>query len=227
MASEEVCDCLGDGLGTLDVQQVPDPVDGSLLDVGDRVAEELGDVDPQRRGVAAKHGQHRLANGRRVLGAEGPLGERGQLDAEDRVGILDRLGNGSGDALIEQLPAPRPLEAAHGTEEHGEGALVIPTGVGLEHRGRRSEKRLTAGHREEGQLEQHERGDSFGFVERQLGGDGRAAGVADDMSPGDPQVIEQRGGVGGVVGHTHRAGGVRAAHPPPLVVADQLVALGE
>ena len=104
---------------------------------------------------------------------------------------------------------------------------MVATGVGLEHRGRRGEKRLTAGHREQGQLEQRERGDSFGFVEGQLGGDGRAAGVAHHMSPGDSQVIEQRSGVGGVVGHAHRAGGVRAAHPPALVVADQLVALGE
>ena len=74
MPSEEVGDCLGDGRGTLDVQEVPDAVDRALLDVGDRVAEELGDVYPQRRGVAAEHGEHRLADGRRVVGVESPLG---------------------------------------------------------------------------------------------------------------------------------------------------------
>ena len=70
---------------------MPDAVDRSLLDVGDRVAEEFGDLDPQRRGVAAEHGQHRLANGRSLLGTEPPLGEGGQLDAEERVGILEFL----------------------------------------------------------------------------------------------------------------------------------------
>ena len=58
---------MGDGLGLLDVQEVPDPVDGAFFDVRDRGAEELGDLYSQWRSVAAQHGQHRLANGRRVL----------------------------------------------------------------------------------------------------------------------------------------------------------------
>ena len=91
---------------------------------------------------------------------------------------------------------------------------MISPGVRLEHRGRRSEKGVAAGHREQRQFEQHERCDSVGLVERQLGGDCCAAGVADDVSAGDSQVVEQCGGVGGVVGHAHRAGvWVLPTHP--------------
>ena len=104
---------------------------------------------------------------------------------------------------------------------------MVAAGVGLEHGRRRLEERLAAGHREQRQLEQRQRGDAVGLVEGELGGDGGAAGVADDVGAGDTEVVEQRGGVGGVVGHADRRRRVGAAHPAPLVVADQLVALVE
>jgi hypothetical protein len=65
-----------------------------------------------------------------------------------------------------------------------------------------------AGHGEQRQLEQHEGGDSVGLIEGQLSGDGGAAGVAGDVSPGDAQMIEQGGGVGSVVGNADRLGRV-------------------
>ena len=124
-----------------------DSVDGVLLDVRNRGAEELGDLYPERPSVPAQHGQHRLANGPQVVGAERPLGEPRELHTEERVRVLDRLRHRSGDAFVEQRPARLPLEPAHGAEERGEGAFVLSSGVGLEHRRRRGEERFAAGNR--------------------------------------------------------------------------------
>ena len=89
------------------------------------------------------------------------------------------------------------------------------------------EEGLAAGHREQRRLQQDQRVHRLGMVEGQLGGDRRAAGVAGDVGAPHTEVVEQRRGVGGVVGDAHRRRGVRAADPTPLVVADQLVAVGQ
>ena len=83
------------------------------------------------------------------------------------------------------------------------------------------------GHREQRQLQQDQRVHGLGMVERQLGGDRGAARVAGDVGARHAEVVEERGGVGGVVGDAHRGWGVGAADPTPLVVADQLVAVGQ
>jgi hypothetical protein len=64
-------------------------------------------------------------------------------------------------------------------------------------------------------------------VEGQLGSDRRAGGVADDVRAPHSEVLEQRRGVGGVLCDAHRRWRVRAADPTPLVVTDQLVAVGQ
>ena len=69
--------------------------------------------------------------------------------------------------------------------------------------------------------------DDLGVVEGQLGGDRRAAGVAGDVRARHAEMVEERGGVGGVVRDAHRPRGVGAADPATLVVADQLVAVGQ
>ena len=63
---------------------------------------------------AAEHGQDGLLDGGCLLGAERPLGEGGQLDAEEGVGVLDRLRDHAGDPLLEQRSALVPVEAARG-----------------------------------------------------------------------------------------------------------------
>ena len=55
----------------------------------------------------------------------------------------------------------------------------------------------------------------------------RAAGVAGDVGARHSEMVEERRGVGGVVGDAHRRRGVGAADPTPLVVSDQLVAVGQ
>ena len=67
----------------------------------------------------------------------------------------------------------------------------------------------------------------LGMFEGQLGGDRRAGRVADDVGVPHTQRVEQRGGVGGMVCDGYRRRGVRAPDPAALVVADQLVAVGE
>jgi hypothetical protein len=64
-------------------------------------------------------------------------------------------------------------------------------------------------------------------VERHLGSDHRAGGVAGDMGARHSQPVEERRRVGGVVRHAHRRRGRGAADPTPLVVADQPVAVGQ
>ncbi len=73
---------------------------------------KVGDLHEQRQGVGAEHGQHRAADGGCLLGTERPLGDGGQLDAEEGVGVLDRLRHRSRDPLLEQGPARCPVQAA-------------------------------------------------------------------------------------------------------------------
>ena len=77
------------------------------------------------------------------------------------------------------------------------------------------------------ELQQDQRVHGLGMVEGQLGGDRRAAGVAGDVGARHAEVVEERGRVGGVVRDAHRRRGVGAADPTALVVADQLVAVGQ
>jgi hypothetical protein len=48
VALREIRDRLGDGLGTLDLQEMAHPADRALLDVREPGADELSDLDPQR-----------------------------------------------------------------------------------------------------------------------------------------------------------------------------------
>ncbi|MFI6000067.1 hypothetical protein ACIA98_06570 [Streptomyces sp. NPDC051366] len=104
----------GDRPGLLDVKEVAHAFGDVLLDLGHVRAEELGDFDPQRPGVAAEHGQHRPADRRGLIRAEAPLGQGRELDPEERVGVLDRLRAAAGYPLVEQsadatgAPARRP-----------------------------------------------------------------------------------------------------------------------
>ena len=161
-------------------------------------------------------------------GAERPLGEGGQLDAEEGVGILDRLRDHAGDPLLEQRSARRPnrgrsrrLMNIANAPEWSPLPYASNTGAG------RFQERLAEGQRDQRRLQQGERVHLLGVVEGQLGCDRRAGGVARDVSAPHTEMVEQRGGVGGVVRDAHRRRGVGAADPAALVVADQLVAVGQ
>jgi hypothetical protein len=67
----------------------------------------------------------------------------------------------------------------------------------------------------------------FRVLERELGRDRRAARVAGDVRASDAQVREQGRRVGRVVGHADRRRRMGAARPTPLVIANELVALGQ
>ena len=69
----------------------PTPSIVAVLDMGDGGAEEGGDVHPQGLRVGAAHGRHRARDAGCLLGTERPLGEGGQLDPEEGVGVLDGL----------------------------------------------------------------------------------------------------------------------------------------
>ena len=200
-----------------------DPVDRALLDVRERGAEELGDLHPQRLGVRADHGEDWSANGGSLLGPERPLGDGGQLDSEEGVGILDRLRDHTRDPLLEQRSTLFPIEAACGGHEHGKRARVVAASVCLEHRAGGFQERTAERQRHQRRLQQSERVHLLGVVEGQLGSDRRAGGMARDVSAPHTEVLEQRRGVGGVLSYAHRRWSVRAADPTALVVSDQLV----
>ncbi len=96
VASEEARDRLGDGLGTFNVQKVADALDRALVDIRERRAQERSDLDPQGLRATPEHRQDGALNGGGLLGAEAPLPESGQLDAEESVSVLDRLLEGAG-----------------------------------------------------------------------------------------------------------------------------------
>lgn len=88
MTGQEPGQGFGDRSGPFDVEQMAHAFYDALLDAGHVRAEERGDLDPQRLGGAAEHGQHRLADRRGLGGAEAPLRQRGEFDPEERVGVL-------------------------------------------------------------------------------------------------------------------------------------------
>ncbi len=151
----------------------------------------------------------------------------GQLDSEEGVGILDRLRNHTGDPVLEQRSTLLPVEAACGGHEHGKRARVVTASVCLEHRAGGFQERTAERQRHQRRLQQSERVHLLGVVEGQLGCDRRAGGVARDVSAPHTELLEQRRGVGGVIGDAHRRRSVGAADPTPLVVPDQLVAVGQ
>jgi hypothetical protein len=58
----------GDGLGALGVQEMADAVDGELLDVSERGAQEVRDLDPERLGLGPEDRQEGLVDHDRLLG---------------------------------------------------------------------------------------------------------------------------------------------------------------
>ena len=204
-----------------------DPVDPGFLDVRERGAQELGGLHPHGLRLGADHGQNGPVESGCLVGAERPLGQRGQLDAEERVGVRDRLRHRAGNPLLEQGHGSRPLEAAHGAHEDRQRTGVVAAGVRLERRLDLREEGSETGHRDQRRLQQHERVNVLGVVERQLRGDRPAARVACDVDGSQTEMVEQGRGVGGVVGDAHGRRGVCASDPAALVVPDELVAVGE
>ena len=97
VSPEELGNPSSDGLGALNVQEMPDAIDHAVLDVRHRGAEEGGDLYPQRLGLAPQHGENGLMDGGCLPRVERPLGHRGELDAEEGVGVPDRLRRDAGD----------------------------------------------------------------------------------------------------------------------------------
>ncbi len=147
LAVEELRDGLGHRDRPLEVEEMPDAGDRAFLDVGHPGAQELGDFHPERRCVAAKDRERRLADSGGFRVAELPLGESRQLDLEEGLGVLDSLGHHARDAGLEQRPAIVPPHATHGGEEHGERLLVLAGGVRVEHRGCLLQEGLTGRNR--------------------------------------------------------------------------------
>ena len=162
-----------------------------------------------------------------LLGAELPLGEGGQLDAEEGVGVLDRLRDHAGNPLLEQGSAGCPVEAAHGAHEHGERARVVAARVGLEHRAGLLEEGLAAGQREAATS-------SSRISVCTRSGWSRASWAATAAPLEWPAMWARRNRDGRATRRRRRRGrrrspaaGCACSDPAALVVADQLVAVGE
>ena len=208
-------------------RRCPTPIDRALLDLWQRGAEELGRFHPHRLRVRAQQRQHRLADGGCLLPTEHPIGDGGQLDSEEGVSVLDGMGHGAGETLVEHRSARGPVDTADEAQEDGQGGLVITVRVGLERGTGLLEERLRAGHREQRQLEQHEGLDDLRVVEGELGCHRATGGVAGNVRARHPEIGEEGRRVIGVIHDAHWPDGAGAAHPATPVVADQLVAIGQ
>jgi hypothetical protein len=162
-----------------------------------------------------------------LLGSERPGADGWEFDAEEGVGVLDRLGDATRDVLVEYGLAGLPVQIAHRAQEAGHGPLVVAGAVGLQGRPRIPEEGVRAGHREQRRLQQDEGVHDLGTVERELKDDRPTVGVAGDVRAPDIQVVEQATGVRGVVCDAHRRESVGAPGPTPPVVPDHAVAVGQ
>jgi hypothetical protein len=120
-----------------------------------------------------------------------------------------------------------PVESAHDAHEARHRVFVVAARIGRERRPDLLEERLAARHREQRELEQDQRVHDLGVVEGELGADCRTAGMAGDVGARDSEVVEECRGVRSVIRDGHRGWGMRAADPTSLVVADELVAVGQ
>lgn len=99
-----------------------------------------------------------------------------------------------------------PVEAVR-AHEPGERARGSPSRTRVEDAGRSARGRPTPGDREQRQLQQDERVDSLGVVERQLGGNRRAAGVSHHVgAPPHPRWSSSAAASGGVAQCSPAAG---------------------
>lgn len=209
------------------MQQVADALDRALVDIRERRAQERGDLDPERLRAAPEHRQDGALDGGRLLGGEAPLPESGQLNAEEGVSVLYGLGEGAGQQVVQHATDGGRIEVAHDAQEASYRALMVARGIGLERRSRLLEERLAARHREQRELQESQRTHGAGMVQAELRGNRGAAGVTGDVGGRHREVVQEGSGVGGVNGDGHRPRRARAADPAPLVVADQLVPVGQ
>ena len=128
--------------------------------------------------VAPEDRQHRALDGGGLLGPERPLGEAGQLDAEERVDVLEACSTAPGmrsSSSRWHATQSSPLTALRNIAS---ASSCSPLRVGVEHRAGALEERRAAGHREQRELQQDQGRHPVRVVEGQLRGDGRSAGVA-------------------------------------------------
>ena len=83
------------------MQEMADPLDGAVLDLREPGVEQGPAFDEQLHRLGPEDREDRLEDGGRLLGTERPGGDGWEFDAEEGVGVLDRLGDATRDVLIE------------------------------------------------------------------------------------------------------------------------------
>jgi hypothetical protein len=142
-------------------------------------------LDEQLHRLGAEDREDRLENGGRLLGSERPGADGWEFDAEEGVGVLDRLGDATRDMLVDDGLAGLPVQTAHRAQEAGHGPLVVAGAVGLQGRPRMLEEGVRAGHGEQRRFQQGEGVHDLRTVERQLEDDWATVGVAGDVRAPD------------------------------------------
>jgi hypothetical protein len=170
--------------------------------------------------LRAEDGQGRRGDAGRLLGPERPRAHRGQLLAEERVGVGHGLLERPGDGARQHLGVGRPADPAHpGLDRAGlvAGAVALD-GLQAVRTGRDGQQR---------RFQQGQRPDRLRGVDGQLQRHVRAGGVADDVGLLDAEVAHERVAVGRLLSDADGAGDPAAAGVADAVVADQAVAAGQ
>src|SRR5215217_1267059 len=211
VAAEELGHAPRHGLRTLHVQQVGDTPDRAVLDLRKPGVEQLLAVHEPLIGLRAQYREHRLRDGRCLLGSEPPCAEGRQVAAKKAVGVLHRLRHAAGDVLLDYRLAGRPVEAKRHAHELRHCPLTVTQAVRRQRWSRLHEEGTRARSARQRWLKKGQCVDDFGTVDSQLEGDDRPGGVAGNMRAMDTEMAEQRRGVGCMFREAHRQGALRAA----------------
>ena len=113
VARQELRHRSSDGLGTLDVQEMADTFDGAILDLWEPGVDQGPAFDEQLHRLGAEDREDRLEDGGGLLGTERPGADGWEFDAEEGVGVLDRLGSGpNAQALMAGSSMPKRVSTS-------------------------------------------------------------------------------------------------------------------
>ena len=149
-----------------------------------------------------------------------------EFDAEEGVGVLDRLGDATRDVLVDYGLAGLPVETAHCAQEAGHCPLVVASAVGLQG-GPRILEEGVAGHREQRRLQQGQRVHDLGTVERELEDDRPLLEWPARCTRRTPRWSSRPPASAAWSAMLTGGEGVGAPGPTPPVVPDHAVAVGQ
>jgi hypothetical protein len=198
MAREERCERFGHGARVLELQEVRRAREDEALGPGQPVEKQpirLYKAGMERGAPLTEHDEDGLPDAARLRFAEVPVEPSRKIRLEERRRIDHRLLDGAGKHCVEPLSVLRPAHLQELGDRNARACLVIPLPA--------SQQTLPVQLRtladQHSSLEQAQRPNELGLVQREPQADQTAEGVPDDVSTSHAEVCQQPPTVAGLL----------------------------